>query len=69
MLAVRAKSDGLEIEFTEPLREGDGWDPNDWEIKQWRYVPTKEYGGPKVDLETLKVLSASVSSGSQICWT
>ena len=62
MLAVRAKSDGLEVEFTEPLREGDGWDPKDWEIKQWRYVPTKDYGGPKVDLESLKVLSASVSS-------
>ncbi|HEX5112020.1 MAG TPA: family 16 glycoside hydrolase [Saprospiraceae bacterium] len=62
MLAVRAKTDGLEIEFTEPLRDGDGWDPKDWEIKQWRYVPTKDYGGPKVDLETLKVLSASVSS-------
>jgi len=62
MLAVHAKSDGLDIEFTEPLREGDGWDPNDWEIKQWRYVPTKDYGGPKVDNEQLKVLSASVSS-------
>jgi len=62
MLAVHAKSDGLDIEFTEPLREGDGWDVNDWEIRQWRYVPTKDYGGPKVDLETLKVLSASVSA-------
>lgn len=62
MLAVRAKSDGVEIEFTEPLREGDGWDINDWEVRQWRYVPTKEYGGPKVDNVALKVLSATVSA-------
>jgi cytochrome c len=62
MLAVRAKSDGIEIEFTEPLREGDGWDVNDWEIRQWRYVPTEDYGGPKVDDVALKVVSASVSA-------
>jgi cytochrome c len=61
MLAVRAKTDGVEIEFTEPLKEGDGWDVKDWEVKQWRYVPTAEYGGPKVDLVTLKVSAAYVS--------
>lgn len=62
MLAVRAKSDGVEIEFTEPLKEGDGWDVSDWEIRQWRYVPTKDYGGPKVDHTVLKVVGAYVSS-------
>ena len=61
MLAVRAKSNGLEIEFTEPLREGDGWETNDWEIRQWRYVPTADYGGPKVDDKELKVVGAYVS--------
>jgi cytochrome c len=62
MLAVRAKNDGVEIEFTQPLREGDGWEIADWEIRQWRYVPTVAYGGPKVDNVALKVLSASVSN-------
>lgn len=62
MLAVRAKSDGVEIEFTEPLREGDGWETGDWEILQWKYIPTVEYGGPKVDNVALRVLSASVSA-------
>lgn len=61
MLAVRAKSDGVEIEFTQPLKEGDGWDVNDWEVRQWKYVPTVDYGGPKVDNVALKVVSASVS--------
>ncbi len=61
MLAVRAKSDGVEIEFTEPLREGDGWAIPDWEVRQWRYVPTVAYGGPKVDNVALKVIGVSVS--------
>ncbi|MEO5906232.1 MAG: family 16 glycoside hydrolase, partial [Saprospiraceae bacterium] len=62
MLAIRAKSDGVEIEFTEPLRDGDGWDTKDWEVRQWRYVPTKEYGGPKIDNVALKVEGAFVSA-------
>jgi len=61
MLAVRAKSNGVEIEFTQPLKEGDGWDKNDYEIKQWEYVPTKEYGGPKVGEKDLTILSTNVS--------
>lgn len=62
MLAVRAKSDGVEIEFTEPLREGDGWIPADVEVRQWRYVPTENYGGPKVNETALKVTSCHVSA-------
>ena len=61
MLAVRAKSNGVEIEFTQPLREGDGWNKKDYEIKQWEYVPTKEYGGPKVGEKNLTILSTNVS--------
>ncbi|MBT8221186.1 MAG: DUF1080 domain-containing protein [Bacteroidia bacterium] len=61
MLAVRSKSNGLEIEFTEPLREGDGWDSEDYEVLQWRYEPTENYGGPKLDEVELVVISANVS--------
>tara|TARA_R110002126_G_scaffold27665_14_gene92854 strand:+ start:11159 stop:15043 length:3885 start_codon:yes stop_codon:yes gene_type:complete len=61
MLAVRAKSNGLEVQFTEPLPEGLGWDPIDYRITQWRYVSTIDYGGPKVDEAELPVLSATVS--------
>ncbi|MEM8908318.1 MAG: family 16 glycoside hydrolase, partial [Bacteroidota bacterium] len=61
MLAVRAKSNGIEIEFTEPLRPGEGWNKADYEIQQWRYKPTAEYGGPKVDLKKLPIRSCSVS--------
>ncbi len=61
MLAVRAKSNGVEIEFTEPLKNGDGWNPNDYEVKQWYYKPTKDYGGPKLDEKSLKVKGVTVS--------
>jgi len=65
MLAVRAKSNGMEIELTESLKDGDGWDPNDYEVRQWRYQPTENYGGPKIDEESLTVKSASVSDGGK----
>jgi cytochrome c len=61
MLAVRAKSNGIEIEFTEPLQEGQGWDKSDYDIQQWKYVPTANYGGPKVDLTKMNILSVNVS--------
>ncbi|MEM9819616.1 MAG: family 16 glycoside hydrolase [Bacteroidota bacterium] len=61
MLAVRAKSNGIEIEFTEALRPGAGWDPADYHIQQWRYEPTEAYGGPKLDLKNLNIRSVSVS--------
>lgn len=62
MLAVRAKTNGMEIEFTEPLREGDGWNVQDYAVQQWWYKPTAQYGGPKMDLEAMVVKSASVSA-------
>lgn len=62
MLAVRAKSNGIEIEFTEPLRPGEGWDAKDYLIKQWYYLPTPEYGGPKLDEKALPILSVNVAN-------
>ncbi|NNK89489.1 MAG: DUF1080 domain-containing protein [Saprospiraceae bacterium] len=61
MLSVKAKSDGVEIEFTEALRQGDGWSPEDYQVKQWYYKPTAEYGGPKLDDKELSISGVSVS--------
>lgn len=61
MLAVRAKSNGVEIEFTEPLQPGDGWNKDDYEVRQWYYKPTENYGGPKLDDHRLNVRSVNVS--------
>jgi cytochrome c len=61
ILAVRAKSNGFELEFTEPLRISDGGEPTHYDVRQWRYTPANTYGGPKVDETTLQVKSATVS--------
>ena len=61
ILAVRAKTNGMELEFTEALRAGDGWNPETYKVEQWYYKPTAEYGGPKLDLKELRVKSATVN--------
>ena len=61
MLRVRPLDGWLEIEFTEPLADPSGVDPQDYVIQQWRYEPTKNYGGPKIGVETLEVTAASRS--------
>lgn len=62
MLAVRLLSNGVELEFTEPLNAIDGWDPLAYEVRQWYYLPSEEYGGPKMNEQKLKVISATVSA-------
>ena len=61
MLAVRAKTDGLELEFTAPIEPGSGHHGEEYRIQQWYYLPTKNYGGPKMDLETLEIKSTHLS--------
>ena len=39
MLAVRAKSNGVEIEFTEALPQHVGWNTNEYNVEQWYYLP------------------------------
>lgn len=61
MLAVRAKSTGIEIEFTEPLKDGAGGRVFDYTIKQWWYQPTANYGGPNMDEEVLEIENIRIS--------
>ncbi len=61
MLAIRAQPDGFDIQFTHPLAPGQGADPDDYRLRQWRYVPTAKYGGPKIDQEDLPVSSVTLS--------
>jgi cytochrome c len=61
MLAIRAFSNGIEIEFTEPLAEGSGDDPAFYNVRQWRYEPTADYGGPKKNEVELPISSLSLS--------
>ncbi|MEQ8469766.1 MAG: DUF1080 domain-containing protein [Marinoscillum sp.] len=59
MLKVKAKSDGFEIEFTEPIAEGQVISADNFQIEQFYFKPTAEYGGPKM---ALKVMSAKAFS-------
>ncbi|TCK80590.1 PA14 domain-containing protein [Albibacterium bauzanense] len=61
MLSIKAKSNGVEIEFTEPLKPGVGTKATDYNIQQWRYEPTGNYGGPNLDEETLEIKNIIVS--------
>ncbi len=61
MLAVRAKTNGVEIEFTEPLAIGQGVNKSDYNVSQWWYKPTEAYGGPKMDETSLPVQSVNIS--------
>lgn len=61
MLSVSARSNGMMIEFTEPLAEGSGLSVDNYLVKQWYYLPTANYGGPKMAQETLPIQSVNVS--------
>ena len=61
MLSVKAKQNGLLVTFTEPLAPGSGELVDDYDVHRWRYVPTDEYGGPKVDLTQLPITSVTIS--------
>ena len=61
MLSVRAKFDGFEIEFTQPLKDDLTLKKTDLIMQQWWYLPTKNYGGPKMDLENLNPTQIIIS--------
>lgn len=55
MLSIKAKPDGFEIAFTEALDRENLYAVLDkMVLQQYRYEATEAYGGPKLDLETLK---------------
>ncbi len=62
MLTISARTDGFEITFTEPLKAGFGNKVADYQVEQWRYVPTPQYGGPKVDQVTLTPTAVVISA-------
>ena len=61
ILAVRARPDGFTIEWTEPLGADATPLPADLAVSTWRYEPTAEYGGPKIDERVLPVASLALA--------
>ncbi|MYV68125.1 hypothetical protein GT043_19740 [Streptomyces sp. SID2131] len=61
--AMRAVPGGFALEYTQPLSAQTATDlAKRYRIKQWRYAPTADYGGPKIGEETLTAGSATLSA-------
>jgi len=56
---------GFEIRFTKSV--SDAWllDIQNYQIQQWGYQATSQYGGPKKDLEELRVTNAKPLPGGK----
>ncbi|MGQ0628916.1 MAG: family 16 glycoside hydrolase [Phycisphaerales bacterium] len=61
MLAIRARHDGFEIEFTQPVDAHWLADPANYTLRDWDYAPTDRYGGAKQNVRPLRVKSAQPS--------
>lgn len=54
MLKVETVYGGFRVTFTKPAGP-EALDPNHWQVRQWRYQPTLQYGGAKLDEKTLPI--------------
>lgn len=61
MLEVKAKVGGMEIEFTEPIAKNEKVGVENFEMEQYYYEATENYGGPKKGIEKLKITSVNLS--------
>lgn len=59
---VRVTAQGFEIAYTRPVPASFLGNPANFTVKQWRYTPTADYGGPKIDEETLATAQAVPSA-------
>lgn len=62
ILRVQSRRGGFLLTFTAPVPGALLADPARYEALQWRYQPTIEYGGPKLDLHRLRVAGATPSA-------
>ncbi|PXX30503.1 PA14 domain-containing protein [Arenibacter sp. ARW7G5Y1] len=61
MLRINALSNGFEIELTEPLAGDITLSPSHMEVETWYYLPTPEYGGPKLGKAKMKLSRVQLS--------
>ena len=59
---VTATATGFEITYTKPVPKTVLETPANFTVRQWSYLPTADYGGPKIGEETLSVSSATASA-------
>lgn len=62
IVSMDATETGFKMEYTKPLsQETADALAQRYSVTQWRYEPTADYGGPKLDEEELSVTSAQLS--------
>ncbi len=61
MHRVQARADGLLITFTKPVPAAALASPASYLVRSWRYQPTVDYGGPKIDQRTHAVAEVVTS--------
>lgn len=59
---MRAKSDGFELTFTQPVDAKTAGDSASYSMRQFTYAYREEYGGPEVDEKFPKITNAIVSA-------
>lgn len=62
MLAIHATPTGFRIDFTKPVVNDWLANAGNYAARQWRYQPTEQYGGPKIDDEKLTITRATPSA-------
>ncbi len=58
---MRAKPDGFELTFTQPVDPKTAGDPASYSMKTYTYIFQSSYGSPEVDHTTPKITSVTVS--------
>jgi hypothetical protein len=51
---LHVKADGIEITFTSPVDESTAKDVQNYDLEQWNYLWTSDYGSPEMSVEKPK---------------
>jgi len=61
-IGLNAKSDGMQITFSEPLDVQNAEDVGNYLVETWKLKRSANYGSPTLDEQVLRVESATVSA-------
>jgi hypothetical protein len=59
---MRARRDGFELIFTQPVDAACAGNPSSYQMKTYTYIYQASYGSPEVDQTTAKIVKSEVSS-------
>jgi hypothetical protein len=62
---LRARANGVELEFTDPLTPASASDTRNYAVKVWSLKRTANYGSPHVNERGLKVIKATLATDNK----